>query len=368
MTYLGIDLHTRNMTICAVSSNGKKIGEWKLSNDTDQLDKLIREIGAPLKAVVEATSSWYWLADWAEAREIDLILAHAKMLKAIAYAKVKTDSVDAHTMAQLLAADLIPGAHMVMGRQRELRELLRARLRMVWRRCKVQDSLYNLFFKYNVPIPKYPFRDLNRLEEHFQVHLPPASGLEASLHIDQFRLLEGQVHRIEKQIDTYGPEFPDYERISQVPGIGKVSSWSILAEIGDISRFKSDKNFVSYCRLVPGAADSGGKRRHKSRNKDGNKYLKIAFSQAAIGAVSFYPPVRAFYNKIRRRSGKHVARTVVAKELARIVYFMLSRNEPYKGFKGKPTPKDTYLNWPHSVSPHSIRGRDRADPSQPDAI
>lgn len=160
MTYLGIDLYTRNMTICAVSSNGKKIGEWKFTNHTEQLDNLLQEISRPLKAIVEATSSWYWLADWAENRDIELILAHAKMLKAIAYAKVKTDSVDAHTMAQLLAADLIPAANMVMGTQRDLRELLRARLRFVWRRCKVQDSRYNLFFKYNVPIPKYPFRDL----------------------------------------------------------------------------------------------------------------------------------------------------------------------------------------------------------------
>lgn len=262
-------------------------------------------------------------------------------------------------MAQLLAAGLIPRAYMVMGEQRELRELLRARLRMVWRRCKVQGSLYNLFFKYNVAIPKYPFRDLNRLEDHFNKHLPPAADLEASLQIDQFGLLERQVHRIEKQIDSHRPAFPDYDRISQVPGIGKVSSWSILAEIGDFSRFNNAKNFVSYSRLVPGAADSGGKRRHKSRNKDGNKYLKVAFTQAAIGAVSFYPPVRRFYNKIRRRSGKHVARTVVAKELAKIVYVMLSRNEPYKGFKGTPTPKDTYLNWPHSVSPNSLRGGDR---------
>lgn len=63
MIYLGIDLHTRNMTICTVSFNGNKIGEWKLSNDTDQLDDLIRELGDPVKAVVEATSSWYWLAD-----------------------------------------------------------------------------------------------------------------------------------------------------------------------------------------------------------------------------------------------------------------------------------------------------------------
>lgn len=60
MIYVGIDLHTRNMTICAVSSNGNKIGEWKLTNDMDQLNVLIGEIDSPVKAVVEATSSWYW--------------------------------------------------------------------------------------------------------------------------------------------------------------------------------------------------------------------------------------------------------------------------------------------------------------------
>lgn len=356
MIYLGIDLHTRNMTICAVSFNGTKLGEWKLPNSTVHLDDLLGEFHEPIKAVVEATSSWYWLADWAQSRDIDLVLAHAKMLKAIAYAKVKTDAIDAATMAELLAADLIPKAHMVLGEQRELRELLRGRLRMVWRRTKVQDSIYSLFFKYNVSIPRYPFRDLFKLEAHLSRYLSPAAGLEAGLQIEQLRLLENQIHTIEKKIDERKPEHPQFDLISQVPGIGKVSAWTILAEIGDIHRFKRDKNFASYCRLVPGAADSAGKRRHKTRNKDGNKYLKIAFSQAAIGAISFYQPVRTYYNKVRRRSGKHIARTVVAKELSKIVYHMLTKNEPYKGFKGKPTPKDTYLNWPHSISPYSLRG------------
>ncbi|WP_020404812.1 IS110 family transposase [Gracilimonas tropica] len=88
MTYLTIDLHTLNMTICAVSSNGKRIGEWKLANDTALLNALIQELSGPVKAVMEATSSWYWLADWAESRDIELVLAHAKMLKTIAYAKI----------------------------------------------------------------------------------------------------------------------------------------------------------------------------------------------------------------------------------------------------------------------------------------
>lgn len=94
----------------------------------------------------------------------------------------------------------------------------------------------------------------------------------------------------------------------------------------------SARQFVSYCRLVTGAKDSGGKHRHRSKNKDGNRYLRIAFNQAAIIACRDYPVIKEFYKKVTRRSGKHVARTVVGKELAKIVWHMLSKDEEYKGF------------------------------------
>jgi hypothetical protein len=108
--------------------------------------------------------------------------------------------------------------------------------------------------------------------------------------------------------------------------------WSILAEIGDITRFPGDKQFVSYCRLAGGAKDSGASRRHTSGNKDGNKYLRVAFGQAAICGYTHYKPVKQFFRKIKRRSDRHVARAVVAKELARIVWHVLTKQETYKGF------------------------------------
>jgi transposase len=126
-----------------------------------------------------------------------------------------------------------------------------------------------------------------------------------------------------------------------VPGLVKVGAWTVVAEIGDITRFPSAKQFTSYCRLVPGSKDSGGKHRHRSKNKDGNRYLRIAFNQTAIIAYTHYPVVKAFYKKVTRRSGKHVARTVVGKELAKIVWHMLSKDEEYKGFSHKGCTKGT---------------------------
>jgi len=124
-----------------------------------------------------------------------------------------------------------------------------------------------------------------------------------------------------------------------------------LAEIGDIARFPSAKQFTSYCRLVPGARDSGGSRRHKSGNKDGNRYLRVAFGQATVSAYTHYKVVKKFYRKIKRRSEKPVARAVVAKEMAKIVWHMLSKNKEYKGFKGRMTRVTTQNYWPQPISP-----------------
>jgi transposase len=140
---------------------------------------------------------------------------------------------------------------------------------------------------------------------------------------------------MEQEIERQASFTEAADRLMAVPGIGKVGAWTILAEVGDIHRFPSAKQFVSYCRLVPGSKDSGGSYRHKSGNKDGNKYLRIAFGQAAVSAYTHYSVVKKFYRKIKRRSGRRVARAVVAKELAKGIWYMLTQNEEYKGFKGQ---------------------------------
>jgi len=104
-----------------------------------------------------------------------------------------------------------------------------------------------------------------------------------------------------------------------IPGIGRINAFSIYLEIDDITRFPSVKHFLSYARLVPGSSNSGGKTKHRP-SKDGNRYLKIAFTHAAVRAIQNSPEIKAFYQKQCRRKPKPVARGIVAKELGKIVY------------------------------------------------
>lgn len=351
MIHVGIDLHTRNMTLAAINNNGELLTLETIKCNAFKLERFFSGLDRPVQATVESTSNWYWLDDWCRSHNVSLKLAHAKMLKAISYAKVKTDAVDAHMLAELLRAGLIPEAWKTEKRQRELRELTRARLRWIHKRNQAQNYVYSICARYNHPLTSSDWRDFSHLRQSLRAKLPSEAWLEARLCIEQVCQLQDSIHQIEAAIDRHLWYREEIERLMEIPGIGPVSAWSILAEIGDIRRFPTDKQFASYCRLVPGSDDSAGKRRHKSGSKDGNKYLRIAFGQAAIGAYTHYKPVKKFYNKMKRRKGRQIARTIVAKELSRIVWHILARNQPYKGFKGKMTEIKKCSTWPHPVSP-----------------
>jgi len=89
---------------------------------------------------------------------------------------------------------------------------------------------------------------------------------------------------------------------------------------------------------------------HHRSSKDGNKYLKIAFSDASVHAIQYYPEYKRFYQKLARRSNEATARTVVAKELAKIVYYILMNKSQYKGLKGQPIGRIKSLQWPRLAS------------------
>ena len=131
MFYSGIDLHKTNCFITTLNDQGNIVKQSKLPNEECILLNYFFSIGNIHKAVVESTSNWYWLSDLLRNHEIDLTLAHAKYLKAISYAKVKTDKVDSHTLAQLLRMNLIPTAHQIIPDKRGVRDTMRARLRLV---------------------------------------------------------------------------------------------------------------------------------------------------------------------------------------------------------------------------------------------
>ena len=340
MYYSGIDLHKDNCFITTVNDAGKQLRQERLPNVPECILAYFASFDGPHKAVVECTAGWYWLNDLLEAHSIELVLAHAKYLKAIAYAKVKTDKVDSATLARLLWLDTIPRAHKISHEKRDLRDIMRARLRIVCKRTSCLISIHNLGRKFNCE----EIIDIDH--QSVPNELPEPGRLQLQCHYQQIALLSEQILSLEKHLHPSLIPNDDIQRILYVPGIGKITAFTIFLEIDGIERFESDKQFLSYCRLVPGAKNSNRTIRHKSGCKDGNKYLKVAFSDVAVHAIQYWPEVKAFYQRCLRRSNEPIARALVAKELARIVYYMLKNKTEYRGFKGRPISRIKSVQWP----------------------
>lgn len=118
MLYTGIDLHRRLIVMCTVNDSGAIVARSRMKTESDAVTAYFRQWTDPHRAVVECTSNWYWLSDLLHSLGVTVVLAHAKYLKAIAYAKVKTDAVDAHTLAQLLRMGFVPEAHQLPSEYR----------------------------------------------------------------------------------------------------------------------------------------------------------------------------------------------------------------------------------------------------------
>jgi len=336
MLHSGIDLHRRTVVLATVAADGQPVRTAKVPTTRDAVRAYFAALPGPHRAVVESTATWYWLRDLLVGDGVDLRLGHAKYIKAISYAKVKTDAVDAATLAQLLRSELVPEAHVISPAGREARDALRARLRLVQRQVGCRAAVAGLLAQYNVTT---------------RGALPPLVQLRATMLDEQRALLTAQARRLVHELEPLLLPTPDVQRLLWIPGVGRLVAFTLWLELDGVARFPSARDFVSYCRLVPGADNSGGKTRHK-RAKDGNVYLKLAFSRAAIRAIQYYPELRAFYRATARRKPPAVARALVAKELARIAYFVLKRQEDYNGtFKGQRLSRTKRPTWPRLASP-----------------
>ncbi len=336
MYYTGIDLHKFTSYLTTVDSSGSIVKQADIKNVNHNFIQYFSDLGNENITTVESTMTWYWLNDLLTSMNIPLVLAHAKYVKAIAYAKVKTDKVDSHTLAQLLRMDYIPVAHKISNDKRLLREALRARLKIVQRHTSVTNSMQLLLAKYNFDspteltgIPKFQYEQLTEVEA----------------------LLNEQMLNLEKQLYPFLIPNDDIQRLLWIPGIGKMNAFTILLEVDDINRFEDVRHFFSYCRLVPSARNSGGKSKQRS-SKDGNKYLKVAFSDAAVHAVQYYPVIRKYHSSLLRKKNKQIAKTIIAKEIAEIVYHVLKNKSDFNNkFKGQELEHKKSLQWPRVVSP-----------------
>lgn len=326
----GIDLHARQMYVCLMDRQGNKLVHTNIRhNDFAFFLKLIAPYRHDLTVCAECMFGWYWLADACQDAGLNFVLAHALYLKAIHGGKNKNDRLDSEKIAHLLRSNLIPPSYVYPASMRPLRALLRQRTFFVWRRSDLLARLQSHQLAHNRPTLTGRNRyNRDRWEQQLLEHEDhPVRKLALQNELALVRHFDEQIIALETQLQKLTRQHAqrDYTLLKTVPGIGEYLGLTLLYEIGDIGRFPTVKDFLSYCRLVKGTVASAGKIKGLRGAKLGNPYLRWAFGEAAVIAKRDHKLMGPLAQRLEARMGgnKFKANTVLAIKLARAVYFML---------------------------------------------
>ena len=290
-------------------------------------------------AVCESTSN-LWLKTYQafEKYSISVKLANPLKTKAIAQARIKTDTLDARTLAHLLRSDLVAECYIAPRGIREDRSLLRLRTNLVQDRTRVINRAHSLLDKYDVKCDYDNIFGVKGTRWLKTLELVDGGGVGSNdsvtlnEYIRQIEFLNTEIKNIESKIIYEASKNESVKILMSMTGIDYFSAMMIASEIGDISRFNTPGKLVSWAGLCPSIHQSGNSL-YMGKMKDGNKKIKWILIQAANTAARNDERLRRFYLRIAKRHGHHVAITHLANKMMTIIWHMLSYKRLYNDRK-----------------------------------
>jgi transposase len=360
MIHVGIDVHKAYCQACLKDEQGTILEEFRFQNNLDGAEKLtvvIKKHGDAKVALESTGNLWVKLYDRLDQEErIDVILTNPKKTRIIAESKIKTDTIDARLLADLVRADLVSRSYVPPLPIRNQRTLLRERISLVESRTIIKNQIHALLDKYEVARPDITDLFGKKGTEWLRtLNLPEIDKTILEVNLQRIQELEVHIEAYTTQIANQAITKPEVKLLMGFTGIDYYSAMLLASEIGDIHRFPSAKKLVSYAGLAPGIRQSAKKTIHGHIVKEGNKRIRWILVEAAQHASRSDPRLRPFYLRILKRHGYQKAIVAVARKMLVSIFYVLSRNEAYHAEnKGLLERKLKRLEWKVSNSPHAV--------------
>jgi len=331
MYYTGIDLHKKTSFVTTIDTDGKIFTRANLQNVEQDILAYFANLGQETKIVIESMSSWYWLYDLLTGEGYEVVISNPVKTKAIASAKIKNDKVDSHMLAQLLRADLISTVHVSSLETRKLKELLRHRSRLVRDATRMKNRIHMLLMKNNF---QSPFSDLfgtQGLRYLKEIDLPAYHRHQVETYLLLYEKLQEQIKPLTKRVRALVKENHTAQLLMTIPGIGPITAMFIVAEIDDISRFRSYRNLASYAGLVPCLDASAGKEKMGRITKQGSPYLRTVLVEAAQAAARMQNSrLRVFFRRRIVKAGYQKAVVATAHKILQYAFYVWKNQTPYQ--------------------------------------
>ncbi len=324
MWHVGIDLHRRTVVLAAVNDAGEAMSPITIPcSDTATIVATMRSL-TPFRAVIEATGTYRWLYDLL-APHGTILLAHPLRLHAMIQRRTKTDKLDAQLLANLLRINQIPLAYVPPQPYQRLRDLVRCRTRLGRELAEAKIRLRALLGRHNREAPfRMPFGPRGLAWFRTQ-DFGPIDNLVRDELLARISHFSGQITLLNGHLVAIARDFPQVESLCDIHGIALFSALLIVAELGEVERFRTAKQVGAYSGLTSRVQQSGGHCYRGSISRQGSPWLRWILVQAAMKAPRDDAALRNFYARIRKRSGAKIARVAVARKLAEICWRRLRR-------------------------------------------
>lgn len=295
--YVGLDVHKNYLQAAVLDDDGQLIKQQRIPNSREEVTSFFATM-RNAKVAIEASSMWYPIYQLlSEIHEV--VLSNPAKTKAIAQAKVKTDSVDALMLAKLLRGGYIAESYIPPRRIMDLREMIRYRASLVRMRAIVKNKIHAQLLMHGIRMEASPF------SRSYVAGLKALGDYRIDGYLNVLEALNAEIDGVSESIKAEAEEDEATRLLTTIPGVGYYSALLIASEVGDVARFPDASHLCSYASLTPSTHSSGGTTYHGSITKTGSRYLRWVLTECARNHVRNNPEssITRFYVKLARKKG-----------------------------------------------------------------
>jgi transposase len=327
MWSVGLDCHQRLYVICVLDENGKELLLRKIRGGWKQLREVLLGLKQPFQICYEASCGYGVLHDRLQRLAARILVAHPGQLRLIFRSKRKNDRVDARKLATLLFLDQVPQVHVPSLDVRAWRQMIEFRSRTVGKRTRVKCQLRALLRSHGIDAAsgKKLWTKAGRTWLAAVSWASARAALQRDLLLEELEHFDGQLQRVERELDATGQRHPGVVVLRTIPGVGPRTAEAVVAWIDQPQRFRRLKCIGSYFGLVPRQDQSAGTNRLGHITKDGPRTVRKLLLEASWQAVRRSRRAERFYEQIRRDdpNRKKIAIVATAHWLSRMMLRML---------------------------------------------
>jgi transposase len=327
---IGIDIH-RTFGEVVIWEDGRLRSFGRVDMTRTALEGLGGKLLPDDEVVIEATGNCMAVSRVLSPFVRRVVIANPLQVKAIAHARVKTDKVDAGTLASLFAAGYLPEIWTPDAETERKRRLTARRYQLVRHRTRIKNEVHAILHAHL--IPKCPHSDLfNRPGREWLTRqaLPDDEREAIGRHLRELDRLGEDLAVLDREIAEGAIDDSAVKRLMTITGVNLTVATSLMAAIGDIRRFNDPGKLVSYFGLNPRVRQSGlGAAHHGRISKAGRSHARAMLVEAAWAAAKAPGPLHAFFVRVRARRGHQIAAVAVARKLTVLCWHVLTKEEDY---------------------------------------